>query len=182
MDKAAFVCRRAESLAKVAENGLTPNLHRAIKPLKMGFKAPRLLLKNHEGAQTVSREAEAEAIKSVLAIRGRGSMMSYADIVNQSRTRKRDMWYGPLSSQAVVGVVDTRRRAAATNPAKSHGPGNAAPAIFFAFEGEATVVRPLNRCQVSTQITPANEDILAAVHRVNCHLRCFPLLPATPSS
>ena len=51
MDKAAFVCRRAVSLAEVAEDGLTPNLHRAIKPLKIGFKLPRLLLENHEGSK-----------------------------------------------------------------------------------------------------------------------------------
>ena len=88
----------------------------------------------------MSRGAEGEAIKSFLAIRGRGSMMSYADIVNKSRARRRELWYGPLSCQAVVGVVDTRRRAAATNPAKSHGPGNAAPAIFFAVPAEAALL------------------------------------------
>ena len=87
-------------------------MHRKIKPIKKAKSSKRLLLKNADGNVTASKAEEGQAIKEYLAVRGKGELMAYADLLNRSRQGSKILWRGNLNPAAVVGALDLRKRSA----------------------------------------------------------------------
>ena len=46
-----------------------------------------MLLKDMHGRNTLDKSDEGKAVMQYMAVRGRGQMMSYADLVNRARNR-----------------------------------------------------------------------------------------------
>ena len=81
-----------------------------------------MLLKDCEGNGTADKHEESMAAKQFLAEKGRGHLTSYEELLTKVRERKRDARTFDLDIDAVVGIMDTRQRAAASVCGKSHGP------------------------------------------------------------
>ena len=131
---------RGEAVAetcRAADYGLRPAFHRSIRPIKRKGGKSQLLLHDHAGRQTTDKSDEAMAIKQCLAIRGRGELMAFSELVERARVRSRDFDY-ELECEAVVGIVDTRRRAAVCHADKAHGPGGLPSKPFRAAPSEMT--------------------------------------------
>ena len=83
-----------------------------------------MLLKDMHGRNTVDKADGGNAVKQYMAVRGRGQLMSYADLVNRARSRRRSDIGGKLDCYAVVGAIDLKRRGTVVKCGKSHGPAN----------------------------------------------------------
>ena len=129
-DRVHYATTTSQKIAKAAECGLNMHLHRAIRPIKTKRSKNVLMLKDSEGRQTLDREDEGTAVKQYLAERGRGELLPYADLISRARDRVRDIGYSEPSCEAVVGILDTRKRAKTAKSGKTHGP-SAAPADTF---------------------------------------------------
>ena len=87
-------------------------------------------MEDKDGNQTANKAEDGAAMKAFIAVKGRGQLMQLAELVSRARRRRRNTWHGSLDPKAVVGVLDTRRRAAVVKEGKSHGPGNVASDLF----------------------------------------------------
>ena len=117
-----------------------PSGAQAHQPLKRKAQTARLLLLDKDGGQTPNKTEEATAVKAYIAVRGRGTLMAYADLAGKARARKRTRRHIVLDPKAVVGVLDLRRRAAIGKEGKSHGPSCVAGDLYKAAPAEATAV------------------------------------------
>lgn len=149
-DIAANVVKTSSRLVGASEFGLCPAMHRTVKPLRRKGACSRLLLHDSEGRQTVGRADEGTAIKQILVLRGQGTSMPYTELFESARKRSRSDWHTSVDSEAVVGIIDTRRRAARATQGQAHGPTGlpsdvdrlAAPAVSRLYDGikvEATL-------------------------------------------
>ena len=86
-----------------------------------------------------------------MAIRGHGRLMTYAELTQEARSRRRGPGPEELDTDAVVGMIDTRRRATACPSNKSHGPNAlASDAFACAPEQMARLYDPLGVEATST--------------------------------
>lgn len=129
-DRAEYVIGQPQRLANAVALGFNPALHRSIKPLKRTSKGADLLLKDVRGNHTQNKTNRGAAMKEHLAVRGRGIMMPYRDLVERSRNRSCDDQTHELSTKAVVGAVDFRCKAANAPAGKAPGPKEIQPEVF----------------------------------------------------
>ena len=73
VDRAAYTTNTSARLAKSAEQGLCPAVHRRIKPMKRKARAARMLLLDKNGFPTANKTEEATAVKAYIAVRGRST-------------------------------------------------------------------------------------------------------------
>ena len=91
-DKADRITSTSKRMAHQAEFGICTGFHRAIKPLKRKATAARLLLKDSDGNLCANKCEQGLAVKSYLAIKGRGTLTSIEEHIERSRCRDN----GPL--------------------------------------------------------------------------------------
>ena len=79
----------SERLVNVVEGGVTPQFHRAVKPLKQKNTTSGMLLKNVEGVQSQTKEEQGIAVKQRLALIGRGVMRSFEEHLDFGSRQRR---------------------------------------------------------------------------------------------
>ena len=77
-----------------------------------------------------NRTEEAHIIKGYLADRGRADFVSFEQMLQDFRARKRAPPTFQLCADAVVGIVDTRNKIAKAPAGKAFGPGLVPPDLF----------------------------------------------------
>ena len=114
--------------------------------MDVGRKTAKLLLHDMDGNGTRDKEQESMAVKEYLAAKGRGRLTTYTDLLNEVRSRRREESVCTLDPDAVVGILDTKCRAAVSPTGKTHGPDGVPTDVYSVAPVEMARLIDLGGC------------------------------------